>query len=324
MATTQLSDLVAHDKEFLATVAEKMTDLSVLRNAGVIVNSPVLNERANGAGKLTSIPFWNTLTQTESAVGSDDPDVSITPGKIAQGEMIAVRNFRNSAWSAMNLAGALIGDDPMGAIAQRVAEYWANDEERMVISILKGILAADVAGSDVLYVGNGTTDVLNYSLLVDAAGTAGDAASQFKVLVMHSDVHRKMQKDEENDYIPASKTDLGFATYAGFRIVISDLMPKASSVYTSVLCAPGAILAGEGQAKRPIAVAFNEAAGNGSGQESLYHRRQFILHPNGLKFNSSSIGAASPTNAEFEEAAQWTQAYGRKNIPLAFIKSVLA
>jgi len=324
MATTQLSNLVAHDKEFLATVFEKMADKSVLRSAGIIVNSPVLNERANGAGKLTSAPFWNSLTQTESSVGSDDPDASITAGNIAQGEMIAVRNFRNAAWSVMDLAGALVGDDPMDAIAQRVAEYWANDEERMVISILKGILASDVAGSDVLYVGNGTSDVLNYDLLVDAIGTAGDAASQFNTLVMHSAVHRKLQKDEANDYIAASKTDLGFATYAGFRIVVNDLMPLSSGVYTSVVCAPGAILAGEGQAKNPIAVARNEAAGNGSGQETLYNRRQFILHPNGLKFNSSSIGLASPTNAEFEEAAQWTQAYARKNIPLAFIKSVLA
>ena len=61
----------------------------------------------------------------------------------------------------------------MGAIAQRVAEYWANDEERMVISILKGILASDIAGSDVLYSATGFgTAVLNTDMLIDAAGSA--------------------------------------------------------------------------------------------------------------------------------------------------------
>lgn len=323
MATTKLTDLIAHDKEFLAAVREKMVDKSVLRQAGVIVGSPELDSRANGAGKLTSVPFWKALTQTESAVGSDDDGASITAGKITQGEQIAVRNFRNMAWSAMDLAGALIGDDPMDAIASRVAEYWANDEERTAISILKGILAADEAGSDVLYVGDGTAP-LSLDLIIDAMGTAGDAAGQFDTIIMHSAAHRLLQKGQANAYVPKDKTDIGFATYGGLKVVVNDLMPLNTGVYTTVLASSGALLAGEGDAKNPVAVARNEAAGNGSGQETLYNRRQFILHPNGFAFQSSSIGAASPTNAEFEEAAQWAQAFQRKNIGLAYIKHDLS
>lgn len=315
MATTRLTDLIAHDKEFLATVREAMTAKARLRAAGIVVGSPALDERANGAGVVTSIPFWKALDQNESAVGSDDDSVSLAADKISQGEQIAVRNFRNRAWSAMDLAGALIADDPMAAIAARVGEYWAVDEEKMVISILKGILAADEAGSDVLYAGDGTA-ALDLDLIIDACGTAGDAAGQFNTLIMHSSKHRLLQKTQANAYVPKAQTDLGFAQYAGYNIVVNDLMPST----LTVVAAPGAILAGEGAAKSPVAVARNEAAGNGSGQETLYNRRQFILHPNGLKFNQSSIASTSPSNAEYEEAAQWTQAYQRKNIGLAFIK----
>lgn len=315
MATTKLTDLIAHDKEFLATVREKMVDKSVLRAAGIVVGNAELDARADGAGVVTSIPFWKTLTQTESTVGSDDDTAKITAGKIAQGEQVAVRNFRNGAWSAMDLAGALIGDDPMAAIAARVGEYWAVDEEKMAISILKGILAGDEAGSDVLYAGDGLSD-LDIDLLIDAAGTAGDAASQFTALITNSATHRKLQKTQANAYVPKASTDLGFAMYAGYRLVVNDLMPSG----VSVLAAPGAMLVGEGSAKNPVAVARDEFAGNGSGQETLINRRQFILHPNGLKFNQSAIGSTSPTNAEYEEAAQWTQVYQRKNIGFAFVK----
>lgn len=322
MAVTKLTDIVQHDKEFLATVMQKMTDKSVLRAAGVIANNPDLDARAAGAGKITSIPFYNTLTQTESSVGSDDDSAQLTLGKITQGEQLAVRNFRNAGWSSMDLVAQLLADDPMDAIAARVGEYWAQDEERMVLSMLKGILADDEAGSDVLYAGDGLGN-LDIDLLIDAAGTAGDAAGQFNTLIIHSAIHRQLQKTQANAYVPKAATDLGFATYAGYRLVVTDLMPLSAGVYTSVLCAPGAVLAGEAAAKVPVAAVRDELAGNGSGQDKLITRRQFILHPNGMKFDSGSVAGNSPTNAELENAANWSQAYARKNIGLAFIKSAI-
>ncbi len=47
----------------------------------------------------------------------------------------------------------------------------------------------------------------------------------------------------------------------------------------------------------------------------------WLIHPFGHKWNESSIGLYSPTQAELKESAQWTRVVPRKNIPLAFLKT---
>jgi hypothetical protein len=326
MATTRLTDIIQHPKEFLSTVDQKLTDLSVMRKAGVIVNDAALAERAAGAGKITSIPFYNPLTQNESAVGSDDPAVYLAADKIGQGEQIAARHFRNRAWSSADLVAQLGSDDPMDAIARRLAEFWAQDEERMVIAVLNGLLANNAAVTDSYHTQNDMvsnsagTGNLSLDMLIDAVATMGDAGNVLDTLLIHSTVYRNLQKGQANAFVPKAATDIGFATYGGYKLVVTDLMPKNGSVYTSAVVSSGVVLNGSAPAKNPVAVVRDELAGNGSGIETLVNRRQFVMHPNGYQFIASPAGA-SATNTELAAAATWQRAYNRKNIPLAFIKT---
>lgn len=177
---TRLSDIIEHEKEFLATVFQKLTETSKLRASGLVVSDAAIAARAGGAGKVTAIPFYNPLAGTESSVGSDDPAERIVAGKITQGEQLAIRNFRNAAWSSMDLTAQLLNDDPMGAIAQRVAEYWGGDEDKTIYAILKGVQAS--AAGAAMTVGDGTGE-LDIDLMIDAAGTAGDAMGQFDTIM---------------------------------------------------------------------------------------------------------------------------------------------
>ena len=47
---------------------------------------------------------------------------------------------------------------------------------------------------------------------------------------------------------------------------------------------------------------------------NLINRRRFILHPRGVKFTSASVAGANPTNAELENAANWTRVWENKNV----------
>jgi len=49
------------------------------------------------------------------------------------------------------------------------------------------------------------------------------------------------------------------------------------------------------------------------------NRRRHILHPRGVKFTSASVGAASPTNAELENQANWVRVWENKNVRLVAI-----
>jgi hypothetical protein len=52
----------------------------------------------------------------------------------------------------------------------------------------------------------------------------------------------------------------------------------------------------------------------------LINRRRYILHPRGVKFNSTTVAGDSPTNAELELAANWTRVYENKNVRIVAIE----
>ena len=51
----------------------------------------------------------------------------------------------------------------------------------------------------------------------------------------------------------------------------------------------------------------------------LINRRRYILHPRGVKFNSTTVAGDSPTNAELELAVNWTRVWEAKNVRLVAI-----
>jgi hypothetical protein len=69
------------------------------------------------------------------------------------------------------------------------------------------------------------------------------------------------------------------------------------------------------------AVVSNELAGNGSGQETLVTRRQWIVHPIGYQFDYVSTANNAPTYAELKTGSLWTRSSNRKAIKIAVLKS---
>ena len=51
----------------------------------------------------------------------------------------------------------------------------------------------------------------------------------------------------------------------------------------------------------------------------LINRRRYILHPRGVKFNSTTVAGDSPTNAELELAANWTRVWENKNVRIVAV-----
>lgn len=50
--------------------------------------------------------------------------------------------MRRQKWSASNLSAALAGKDPMAAIGDLVAGYWARQYQKELINILAGVFAS--------------------------------------------------------------------------------------------------------------------------------------------------------------------------------------
>lgn len=291
------------------------------------MNDPTLAGNLSGAGRTYNIPFYKDLANDAENISSDDPDTSSTPKKITTGKDQAIRHNRNQSWSSMDLNAQLTGSDPMAAIKTRVSDYWMRRQQKLLVSNIKGVMADNAAndGGDMRYViGNDSADaitedeLISDEAIIDAKQTMGDAAEMLSVIIMHSKVHSRLQKYDLIDYIPGSQANIRFPTYLGYRIVVDDGCPAVAGanriLYSTYLVAQGAFVYAESPPPVPVAVEREEKAGNGSGQEILYTRRQFILHPKGIKWTDNTCAGLSPTIAELELAVNWDRVYTERKM----------
>lgn len=333
MATTRLSDIIV-PKVFTALVNGAVIEKSTLRKAGVILSRPDFDARAQGAGFETTMPFWSPIAWSEANSSGDDPAVFAVPQKTSQAQMTAKRFHRNKTFQAMDIINAAAGTDASAFAISQLADAWAQEEEYLAMKMVEGLRLKNVASNSgdmslSISITTGTivdANRLTPTSLITLKSTLGDAAQGGFVdtIVMHSDVFHGIQKNEANAFVPASKTDLGFATYLGYKVVVSDKCTKditvpAYPVYTSFLCGSG--LFGVGVGASETVLERSELAGNGSGVESLISRRAFILHPAGHNITTAPANGVSFTNAEMAVAAPWARVVDRKAVPLAIIRT---
>lgn len=315
---TQITNLVVRP-EFAARVQELSTVKSALFQSGIVAPDAAIQALAKSEGATFTLPYWGDISG-DSAVGSDDPDVALTPGIIAQSYEIAVKMFRAKAWSAMDLTKSIgAGDDPMERIAGLISNWWVRDQQTILINALTGVFATALASTHVHDVTGGST-ALDAAVILDGKQKLGDAADALSAIVMHSAKYTALQKALLIDYI-GGEGDVRFPVFLGYRVIIDDSCPVATGNYTTYLFGPASVAYGEGSPKVPTAYSRNELAGNGYGMETITTRREFIFHPRGVKWTSASMAGASPTNAELATSTNWAKVWDTKNIRIVKILS---
>lgn len=312
MAKTKIADVIVPEV-FNPYVIQRTAELSALSQAGIISNDDELDALATAGGKLINMPYWNDLTGEDEVLSDDD---ALTPEKITAGQDVAALFMRGKAWSTNDLAKALSGDDPMAAIGDLVAAYWARRRQVLLFSMLKGVFAStDMAAEHVLDVTSITNgDTLTGNTFIDALTLLGDAAGKITAVGMHSKAYASLQKQNLIDFVPTSDGKIMIPTYLDRKVVVDDGCPVNTStgVYTTYLFGEGAIGLGNGAAPVPTETDRDSLAGD----DILINRQHFVLHPRGVAFQNSSVAGKSPSNAECELAANWARVYEKKNVRL--------
>ena len=315
---TKIADVIVPEV-FNPYVVQKTAELSAFAQAGVIANDPVFDALATAGGKLINMPFWSDLTGDDEVLSDSTP---LTPGKITAGQDVATLLMRGRAWKANDLATALSGSDPMAAIGDLVAAYWARQEQKTLINTLKGVfLAASMAGnkSDISGAVDPAVAEFTASTFIDAAYKLGDAESKLTAIAMHSATFASLRKQNLIDYVFDSDNK-PIAVYMEKRVIVDDGMPVSGGVYSTYLFGAGAIAKGNGAAPVPTETDRDSLQGD----DILINRQHFILHPRGVAFQSASVAGSSATNAELATAANWVRAYENKNIRIVEFKHLLA
>ena len=119
-------------------VIERTAKLSAFYQSGIIARNAELDRLASSGGKLINMPFWEDLTGEDEVLSDTE---ALTVGKIQASQDVAALLARGRAWSVNDLAKALSGDDPMAAIGNLVAAYWARRFQAVLLQSLAGGLA---------------------------------------------------------------------------------------------------------------------------------------------------------------------------------------
>jgi len=354
---TQLSDIV-EPSVFTPYVQQLTETKSRVVQSGILARNPLLDQLLGGGGLSFSVPSFRDLDDdADNVSGQEAADIQnasfengtptdanradSTPKKTAGDTEVAVRLNRNQSWSSSDLAAQVAGADPMSSIAARVAAYWIRRLQAIFIATMQGVSKDNGVNDSGDYVNDisGTAfadGVTNFSAeaALDAALTMGDSMEDLTGMMVHSVVYNRMQKNNLIDFIPDARGEVTIPTFLGREVVVDDGMPSSTNVvladgtageagiYESWLFGAGAAQLGVGSPKVPTAVTREEQAGNGGGQEILFSRNEWCIHPTGHAYTGGTTAKGGPTNAQLNVATAFDRVYPeRKQIKFARLVS---
>jgi hypothetical protein len=339
---TRVADVVV--PQIFTPYVQQLTEQKArIIQSGLAVRDAAMDNLLTGGGLTFNVPSFRDLDNDAERVSTDtsvpfaDADASLPGGvarppnplKIQSAQEIAVRLSRNNSWSSSDLAASLAGKDPMEAIADRVAFYWTRRLQAAFIATWNGVIADNVANDAGDYVNNISGSafvdgVTNFSAeaFLDASLTMGDSMEDLTAVVAHSVVYNRMQKNNLIDFIPDSEGRVNIPTFLGREVIVDDNVPRVGNVYDTWLFGGGSTRLGVGTPKVPTEVERKAGGGNGGGQEVLYSRVEWAVHPVGHAFiGTPPNGGPANTGtagADLDEAASWNRVYSeRKQIKFA-------
>lgn len=324
MAVTALADLIQRE-EFRVAVQLESLRRSVFYSTGVIVPDANLKAMMDaGNGVDFAFDYFDSLPDTASNV-SDDSATLATANKITTKQDLAIALERNNAWGSKDInAMQSTTGDPMNAIINSVAAYWGRQIDILALATVKGVKADNIANDsgDMVYDNGGVPALITIQQVNSCKQTMGDARSALKMFICHSAIVTALQNAGVTSSVYSDQGEYLYETLMGLAIMESDNVEStATDTYISYLMGAGALAFGERMPKVPSELYRNPATGNGGGEETLWSRKCFSIHPVGFQFVKAGIAGNTPTNAELEAAAQWDRIRDRKYIKMAFLEA---
>ncbi|MBK5646391.1 MAG: methyltransferase [Acinetobacter sp.] len=310
MAETKIADVIVPEL-FTQYVLNKTTKKSALWQSGIVGELDVEVAFGTQGGSTVNIPFWNDL-DGESEVLSDNQ--ALTVNNIAAGQDIAILHARGKAWGANDLAKALSGDDPLGAVGDLVADYWAREFQGFTVNTLKGVFGSASMASNTHDISAGAAAVIDGVSFIDASYKLGDAVDKLTAIAMHSATMAALAKQGLIETVRDADGVVLYKTFMDRRVIVDDGMPVDGDVFTSFLFGQGAI--GFQDIGAPVGVETDRDSLAGS--DILINRRHFVLHPRGIKW-SGAMGIA-PNNSGLSTENNWERVYDPKQIRIVAFK----
>ena len=335
--TTRISDAFVPDRWYDWMNVDTTTK-TALFTSGVLQSNPEVAALLGGGGRTMNMPFWKDMSDDEPGIASDDPAVESVAEKLTSGKDVCRRQLRTHSVSVADLTPVLTGGDPLTRLREASSRFWERHFQRTFVHHLTGLFtdnSTNDSGDMINDISNDdattatSAELVSAEAVIDAQHTMGDKNNVFSVIMMHSDVQKRLKKLNLIDFLPDSNGQVMFESYLGLRIIVDDGCRKLTvaagdttnrSKYWTYLAAPGAAVWAESPTATPAEVKREPAQGNGMGVETIYMRRQYVMHVPGIKWTDTSVAGEFPSYADLKNVSNHDRVYAeRKQIPLALL-----
>jgi hypothetical protein len=334
--------------------------LNELIRSGVLTPNAAIRALFSGAGVGTfygTIPFFGRIDGTPLNYDGQTDITATGTTTYARGVVCA---GRAKAWSEKDFSYDITGGvDFMGNAARQVSKYWQDVDQDTLLAILRGIFSMTGAENlkfvnahtlDISGAGGDAAKMGPTTLNTAVQKACGDAKNRFSFVIMHSAVATNLENLNCLEYLKQTDANgiqrsLTLATWNGRMVLVDDGMPVEEvaeipesapdagdgvpgyTKYTSYVLGTGAVDYENVGAKVPYEMQRDPKT-NG-GLDVLYTRQRKVFAPYGISFTQSSVASLSPTDAEYENGANWglvvdstaTKVIEHKAIPIARIIS---
>ena len=324
---TTIANMVTIPEHFSQYVVDRTTELNTFINSGIASPDARVAQLINGSpegGRFIYLPSFNPLDGEDEVFGEDD----VTIGGIDTKEAKATLLIRQKAWGSTDLAQVLSGADPMGAIAQLIADWRNTREQAVYLSILKGLFGTqgaltehlnDISGK------SGNDALISNSATLDTKQLLGDHYASLGMVFMHSAVYTYLQKNGMISRTPIfdpSKSPIEMEEYLGYRIKVDDAMPVTNGVYDTYFLGKNSFIRQDGT---PEGFVATETDRDKLGAKNiLIHRWCQIITPRGLSWKSDGTYTDNtkkyPANIDLANPANWELATDHKKVALACLR----
>lgn len=225
-------------QKYMETVPN--TRLNLLLNSKAIRIRPELAQslRDEVGGNYISTPLRGLIGGTPQ---NYDGQTNITADGTTTYLHSRVVVGRCKAWKETDFSYDITGgEDFLANIAQQMSDYWNEQDQNTIVSILKGVFSMkDTVGKkfvkshtlDLTTAANAADKVMSPATLNNAIQKAsGDAKSRFTMIIMHSAVATNLENLQLLQYVKGTddkgmQREMSLATLNGRLVMIDDSMP---------------------------------------------------------------------------------------------------
>jgi len=297
---TTIAGLVGSERKMAVRVDAIRTESNELAQSGLTATTPEVSALANGGPRKVSLDYVKPLSADTFNVTSDDINQEGAVGKMEASSFNAMRLDVNYAWGTTDLTQIVTQYGRQGDLYSGIAGYQNAVSKKLLGYTLKGIKAKLANNANITKAVAGDFDM---QVVYDLVATAEEWSDLFRIMIVSHGRYAKLQGQEENGFVPASKTDTRFDTYQGYTLLKtnSDVITDNDAIVARI----GALGYGEGTAQQAFEVERKANGGNGGGADILHSRFSRVLAPLGMDYKGNIPKTQAEVKSVLEAAASW-------------------